>query len=42
MPSEPGWSGSDANNSRPNSVTGEGLGCTVAPHSSIMVLRYGF
>ena len=42
MPSEPGWSASSASRLRPYSVTVDGLGCTVAPHTSIIVLRYGF
>ena len=42
IPSEPGWPGFSASRLRPYSVTGDGLGCTVAPQISIIVLRYGF
>ena len=40
-PSEPGESGSLASIARPASVRSEGLGCTVPPNVSIMILRYG-
>ena len=41
MPRLPGWSGFSASSDRPYSVTSEGLECNVAPHTSIIVLRYG-
>ena len=41
MPRLPGWSGFSARIDRPYSVTSDGLGCSVAPHTSIIVLRYG-
>ena len=42
MPSEPGWSGSWASRERPYSVRSDGDECTSAPHTCIIVRRYGF
>ena len=39
MPRLPGLSGSASSSFRPVSVTVEGLGCTVAPNSSIIERR---
>ncbi len=42
MPSDPWLSGSAARMLRPALVWSEGEGMTFAPHSCIMLLRYGF
>ena len=42
MPRLPLWSGFSASRARPYSVTSDGLECSVAPQTSIIVLRYGF
>ena len=42
MPRLPGESGCRASTSAPALVARDGLACTVAPHVSIMVRRYGF
>jgi hypothetical protein len=42
MPSEPVESGCSASTARPAAVSSDGLGCTVPPKVSIIILRYGF
>jgi hypothetical protein len=42
MPRLPGESGVASRMPRPELVSGEGLGTTLAPHVSIIIRRYGF
>jgi hypothetical protein len=42
MPRLPGESGSRWSMARPELVSGDGLGTTLAPHVSIITRRYGF